>query len=316
MVVMESRRRIGFDTVAAQANVVNEGAGPIEEASNGPDPRNDGQNKSRPDSVRREGVLVYTVDVSVDTGRLPIRAGNQTTNSYTDESPFLTVGDSITVQGYRITLVSDDGITHTIDITDTGDAIPDPAVAIWPWERIVYNDLTLNITFTEPVTGFEVDDIQVANGTVIGFISGPVVGNYTVIMAPEVDGEVIVSIGAGAAHDAYGQPSEASEPLIVESAVEGRPTVTLTSGAPPIVTDRLDVNITFSTPVTGLDADDIVVINGTVESLTGSGANYRAKIIPGGDISGRHRIHRRTSGSRCLWSAQYCVQPDLQKAHR
>ena len=66
-----------------------------------------------------EGVLVYTVDVAVSTGALPIKGANETTSGYSDESPFLAEGQSITVAGYTITLLSDDGETHTVKISRT-----------------------------------------------------------------------------------------------------------------------------------------------------------------------------------------------------
>ena len=38
-----------------------------------------------------------------------------------DDYPVLTVGESVSVRGYTITVVADDGVTHTITITKTGD---------------------------------------------------------------------------------------------------------------------------------------------------------------------------------------------------
>ncbi len=87
LIVVESRRRLGYDS----------------------------------DILHRlpEGVLVYTVDAAIATGALPIKGANETTSGYSDESPFLTEGQSITVAGYTITLLSDDGETHTVKISRT-----------------------------------------------------------------------------------------------------------------------------------------------------------------------------------------------------
>ena len=64
-----------------------------------------------------EGVLVYQVNASISTGRLPI-----TVVGVPDEGfPLLQVGESVTARGYTITVVADDGDTHTITITRTGD---------------------------------------------------------------------------------------------------------------------------------------------------------------------------------------------------
>ena len=40
---------------------------------------------------------------------------------HTYESPILTVGESVTVRGYTITVIADDGDTHTVIISKTDD---------------------------------------------------------------------------------------------------------------------------------------------------------------------------------------------------
>ena len=60
-----------------------------------------------------EGVLVYEVNASVDSGTLPIRVIGVADEGF----PVLTVGESLTVRGYTITVVADDGNTHTVTIT-------------------------------------------------------------------------------------------------------------------------------------------------------------------------------------------------------
>ena len=87
VIVVESRRRFGYDSDISQR--------------------------------LPEGVLVYTVDAALATGALPIKGANETTSGFSDESPFLTEGQSITVAGYTITLLSDDGETHTVKISRT-----------------------------------------------------------------------------------------------------------------------------------------------------------------------------------------------------
>ncbi len=65
------------------------------------------------------GVLVYTVDAALETGALPIKGANETTSGFSDESAFLTEGQSTTVAGYTITLLSDDGETHLVKVSRT-----------------------------------------------------------------------------------------------------------------------------------------------------------------------------------------------------
>ena len=86
VIVVESRRRIGYDKRAAWGD----GA-----------------------------VVVYTVDAWVRSGELPIRLAADAGRGYTRESPILTEGESVTVRGYTITVTADDGDTHTVHITRT-----------------------------------------------------------------------------------------------------------------------------------------------------------------------------------------------------
>ena len=88
LIVVESRRRIGYDEHAA----VGDGA-----------------------------VVVYTVDAGLSSGDLPIKLAGDTGRGHTDESPILTVGESVTVRGYTITVIADDGDTHTVAISKTDD---------------------------------------------------------------------------------------------------------------------------------------------------------------------------------------------------
>ena len=64
-----------------------------------------------------EGVLVYTVDAIVASGLLPITVVGDTGNAHLDDYPVLQVGGSVTVRGYMITVVSDDGDIYTVTIT-------------------------------------------------------------------------------------------------------------------------------------------------------------------------------------------------------
>ena len=95
--VIESRRKIGYDA--------------------GVDHREpDGATTTFP-ALATEGVLVYTVDASLHSGELPLKVAGDTGNGLVDDYPVLTVGESLTVRGYTITVVADDGNTHTVTIT-------------------------------------------------------------------------------------------------------------------------------------------------------------------------------------------------------
>ena len=69
--------------------------------------------------------------------------------------------------------------------------------------------VTIAIAFSEPVTGFELEDLVVGNGS-----ASELQGNnatYTVTITPEASGTATVDIAAGAAQDSAGNPSAAAD---------------------------------------------------------------------------------------------------------
>ncbi len=61
----------------------------------------------------------------------------------------------------------------------------------------------------------------------------------------------------------------------------GVPTATITSTAPSITSlSSIPVTVTFNTAVTGFEAEDVVVTNGTVSNFSGSGTTYTFNLIP------------------------------------
>ncbi|WP_420437258.1 cell wall-binding repeat-containing protein [Candidatus Poriferisodalis sp.] len=98
VIVMESRRRLGYD------------AGRHYEAADS------GVTTTFPRLIT-EGVLVYTVDSWLGAGALPLKVAGDSGNGQVDDFPVLEAGESVTLRGYTITVVADDGDTHTVTIT-------------------------------------------------------------------------------------------------------------------------------------------------------------------------------------------------------
>ena len=95
VIVMESRRRIGYDLGDAH-------------------PWRRGGSARYP-ALIREGVLVYTVDATL--GDRPLKVAGDSGNGQVDDFPVLQAGESVTVRSYTITVTADNGDTHTITIT-------------------------------------------------------------------------------------------------------------------------------------------------------------------------------------------------------
>ena len=97
VIVVESRRKIGHD--AGQPYVAPSGV------------------RTTFPALAAEGVLVYTVDASLGSGKLPMRVAQDSGDITVDDYPVLQPGQSVTVRGYMITVISDDGDTHTVTIS-------------------------------------------------------------------------------------------------------------------------------------------------------------------------------------------------------
>ena len=75
------------------------------------------------------------------------------------------------------------------------------------------SSIPVTVTFSEPVSGFNLDDINAANGAVSNFSGSGAVYSFHVI--PNAIGEVTVDIAAGAATDAEGNGNMAAPQLLL-----------------------------------------------------------------------------------------------------
>ena len=142
---------------------------------------------------------------------------------------------------------------------------------------------TVTITFSEDVTGFEVGEIEVDNGTAsdLNPTAGPA-STYTVTITPTATGDVTVAVPAGVAEDTDGNNNQAAETFTIAAQLAG-PTVEITSEATGPVIEAFSVTITFSEDVTGFEVGEIDVTNGTASDLNptaGPATTYTVTITP------------------------------------
>ena len=178
-----------------------------------------------------------------------------------------------------VTIVDDD--TATVDPTPVDTTAPTVTITSAASEP-VSGPFSITVTFSEPVTGFELQDLVVGNGS-----ASELQGNeasYTATVTPTASGAVTVDIAAGAAEDSAGNPSVAADqfsitadPTPVDTTA---PTVTITSAASEPVSGPFSITVTFSEPVTGFDLPDLVVGNGSASELQGNEASYTATVTP------------------------------------
>ncbi len=182
---------------------------------------------------------------------------------------------------------------YTVQAILSGDA---PTVTITGLDGPVRESFDVTITFSEAVTGFDVTDITVGNGTASNFdaTNAQTTFAYQATITPTEDGLVTVDIDANAANSAASsRGNSAATKYTVQADVA--PTVLIT-GPRGTVNGSFAVNITFddNVGVTGLEASEIEVSdNATVENLTPHATTrtqtYTATIVP--ESSGQVTVH-------------------------
>ena len=148
-----------------------------------------------------------------------------------------------------------------------------------PTEPVGMTGFEVTITFSEPVTGFELKDIRVTNGTASNFTKvSP--QEYTAEITPSASGAVKMEVAEDVARDGGGNGNRAAEPLVIEADLK-RPEVTIEGPTEPVGMAGFEVTITFSEPVEGFELKDIRVTNGTASNFTKvSPQEYTAEITP------------------------------------
>ena len=122
----------------------------------------------------------------------------------------------------------------------------------------VSGEFEVTVAFSEPVSGFRMSELAIVNGQAARMLSAPGGTLHTVTVAPDegASGEVTVTVPAGVAADAAGNPNTASETLRIALAARlrvtgftlfdhaaGRDVAALTEGAvlPAQSSDRLNI---------------------------------------------------------------------------
>ena len=132
--------------------------------------------------------------------------------------------------------------------------------------------LLLTIEFEEEVTGFELNDIIVTNGSAANFIEITAGFEYTVEITADAEGEVEMEIVADAVYDLAGNGNWRTIKSWIYDATN--PVVTLNAGVFGPTPDQItNITVSFSEEITGLEIGDFIVTNGSASNLT--------EIIPG-----------------------------------
>ena len=165
--------------------------------------------------------------------------------------------------------------------------VSNPEVEISTASDTVTTAFTVDVLFSEDVTGLDASDFVVVNGAASNVL--PAVGpasSYSVTITPTGSGLVTVSLADGAADNSELDPSLASNVLTTIFVPSGseQATVTLsTLEETNLVLGPYIIDIVFDEDVEGLDVDDFQIVNGTVSDVlpeTGPASTFTATITP------------------------------------
>jgi hypothetical protein len=157
------------------------------------------------------------------------------------------------------------------------------------------NSSDVTFEFSESVTGFELSDIAVVNGTLTDFSGSGASYSATFTADDGVSGTGSVSVAAGAAADAAGNSSGAGSDSVTIDTQNPMLTVNVVDASLSDGDNTSNVTFTFSEAVTDFDASDVTVVNGTLSNFTGSGASYSATFIADDGVSGTGSVAAGTA---------------------
>jgi hypothetical protein len=138
-------------------------------------------------------------------------------------------------------------------------------------------DFALTISFSEAVQGFASSSVALTNAELLSLTSSDqtvFVGQLHALS----DGVITVRLPEGAARDAAGNASAASE-TVQASADLTAPTARL-EGVGASLSGVTRVSLVFSEAVTGLDASDFVLSNLSLSGFAGEGERYAFDLTP------------------------------------
>ncbi|MDE2904878.1 MAG: Ig-like domain-containing protein, partial [Acidobacteriota bacterium] len=200
--------------------------------------------------------------------------------SYANGQVSGTVAADATAQAHTVTISADDGVNTAVTATFTIRVAPisaRPTVSISGPSSVQTGAFTVDIDFSESVTGFVQAEVTVGNGRVTGWAETN--GDARVIITPTASGTVTVDVAANVAVDGDNNGNLAATRYSVTAALQGEPTVTITCPS-GVQTGAFSVDIDFSESVTGFVQADVTVGNGRVTGWAETNGDTRAIITP------------------------------------
>jgi len=195
-----------------------------------------------------------------------------------DITPLTSAGIIISIEANKA--INSSGISNT---ASNSLYVNTPSIVISRTSGTGTVNAKFNVTFTfsEDVTGFDISDISVTNGTPGNFIAINA-AVYTVDITPTASDTISVSVAADKATNIYGINNTASNKFQLSADISPPTLVISRTSGSGAVYSGFNVTFTFSEYVLGFNISDISVSNGTAGNFaTVSTAKiYSADITP------------------------------------
>jgi hypothetical protein len=204
----------------------------------------------------------------------------------------IAVGAALSLNGG--TIKNDASTDAALNLNSVGTTSGIKVDGIRPTATIAMSDAALRVgetstvtfTFSEAVTGFTTADVTVENGTLtsVSSIDGGITWTATFTPSASVtDATNVITLDNTGISDSAGNAGTGTTTSGNYAIDTVNPSVSITSTSAAVTyTTPIPVTVTFSETVSGFSSSSVTVTNGTVASLTGSGASYTANITPSG----------------------------------
>ncbi len=172
-------------------------------------------NDSDPDG---DPLMISSYDTSSTLGSVTnVSSSNNGQYTYDPNGAFDYLNDGETGHDSFSYTVSDGNggfDTATVNITVTGTTAPTPVFTVAQTSPTTANPINFAVDFGEIVTGFEIGDITVSNGTASNFATADN-QTFTFDVTPILNGEVGVQILSGVVNDNFGTGNLVATPLFL-----------------------------------------------------------------------------------------------------
>ena len=170
-------------------------------------------------------------------------------------------------------------ISNTLEVNYSDPNPQNPTVSLNTSSTTVTGIFTVDANFSEPVSGLDINEITVTNGTVSNFNGSG--SSYSFTITPSNFGNVSVNIPSGVAENNNGITNSTSNTLQIDyqNNNSGNPTVILSTGSLTVSGDFV-VNIEFNESVNDLTLAEVNVTNGEKSNPAGFGTSYSFTVSP------------------------------------